>query len=114
MTELLSDDTLCVLQGYVDITIRSEDDEPTLVHYALLKNYASCLFGLQDAHRKVQSRISKKAIDVWARLGVQLGLDGLLGLSRKAQKLLSPPPWKACHYDNCVCNDMNPCHKLKV
>lgn len=117
MTLLLTlflDEALAVLRGYVKLAQSSEQVGPTMVHYVLVKSYMLCMLGLKAAHGIAKSRCSKKVLDTWIGIGADLNIVPLLSIAGDARKLLNLAPWKACHFSRCVCNDMRPCHKLKV
>lgn len=103
-----------ILRGYVRLSKHTNPVGPTLLHLAILKNYGWCLLSLQEANGNAKTRFSQEVLDAWIDIGAELDIILMLNQSNNAERILRPAPWRACHFGHCICNDMYPCHKMKV
>ena len=112
--KLQSGCTINVLIGYTNLVKHANHTNPTGFHMAMLKDYIRCLDSLKDAYRCKETDLLKTVLGLWVSIGDALDIDLLLHRTGEARNLLRPLQWKGCNYYRCICNDVPPCHKMKV
>ena len=111
---VMTERILAVLYGYINLVKHANSIEPTPFHMVVLKDYQWCMDCLQDTYRSKRTTYRKRVLDSWIESGRQLNLQPSLYRTGEAQALFRPSHWRGCNYGRCVCNDVPPCHKMKV
>lgn len=108
-----------ILKAYktlLQIHRRRLEPEAKLLLKILVKDGPKNLFILSEYNDHCRTHMSEYTLKAWGDIMIDTGIDlsQAVHLQNLADRDLCPPAWRGCGWHLCVCNDMQPCHSMRV
>lgn len=114
---LLIDDTFGILNFYAQVARLCRPrierwSDWTTVHLVVIKEHRR----VRDVLRGTNTSLSRELLKKWEGVAEMLDITSLLSLSseERATKDLELSAWEVCHFGDCICHVVTPCHRIKV